>query len=171
MTHRAHPARRLLPAVFALAALAACTDRAPNPAAPVALEPRRAIADACPGLGDGCTPVTAVIDLASVDVGDAYIVSGDGTRYYVSWSTQFLPVALPPNPIIPTDPLYSTVISWNALVDSQSSYRSFLGQLRQLPPSPILPPNPVRFQATALTDGTSYFLTSLQPVLAEAAGT
>ena len=112
-----------------------------------------------------------MIDVASVDVGDAYITSGGGTRYYVSWSTQFLPVALPPSPIFPNDPLYATILSWNALVDSRSSYRSFLGQLRQLPPNPILPPSPIRFRATALFDGTNYFLESLQPVLVEEVGT
>ena len=154
-------------ALLTAATLAACAERSPNPVSPDALEARRAVVSGCPGLGDGCTEVISVIDVASVDVGDAYIMSGEGTRYYVSWNTQFLPVALPPNPIFPNDPIYGTVVSWNALVASQSSYRSFLGQLRQLPPNPILPPNPVRFQATALSDGTNYYLASLQPVLVE----
>ena len=153
------------------AVLAACTDRSPNPVTPDAREVHRAVATGCSGLGDGCTPVTDVIDVASVDVGDSYIESAAGRRYYVSFTTQFLPVALPPNPIFPTDPLYGTVVSWNALVESQASYRSFLGQLRQLPPNPIIPTDPIRFRATALYDGTSYFLQSLQPVFAEGAGT
>jgi hypothetical protein len=151
---------------FIAAGAAGCADRSPNPVTPDALEVHRAVANACPGLGDGCTEVISVIDVDSVDVGDAYIVSGDGARYYVSWGTQFLPVALPPSPIFPTDPVYGTVQSWNALVESRSSYRSFLGQLRQLPPSPILPPNPIRFRTTSLFDGTNYFLGSLEPVLA-----
>jgi hypothetical protein len=60
---------------------------------------------------------------------------------------------------------------FNALVESRSSYRSFLGQLRQRPPNPIVPPNPIRFRATALSDGTNDFLQSLQPVLLEEVGT
>ena len=140
------------------AALAACADSPPS--APAAVETYREIANVCPGLGDGCVPVSDEIDIASIDIGDAYIESVAGRRYYVSWSTQFLRV-VPPNPIIPTDPLYGTVTSWNALVASNASYRAFLGQLRQVPP------NPIRFQATALSDGTTYYLTSLQPVLAQ----
>lgn len=157
--------------LFIATALTACADRSPNPVSPDALEAHRAVANACPGLGDGCYSVTDVIDVASVDVGDSYIESGAGRRYYVSSATQFLPVALPPSPIFPTDPVYGSVVSWNALVESQSSYRSFLGQLRQLPANPILPPSPIRFRATALSDGTNYFLQSLQPVLADQAGT
>ena len=82
--------------LVAAATVAACADRSPNPVAPAALGVQRVGANACPGLGDGCIPVTDVIDVTSVDAGDAYITSGDGTRYYVSWATQFLPVALPP---------------------------------------------------------------------------
>lgn len=146
-------------------ALAACGERAPTPMAPASLETHRVVANACPGIEDGCTPVSEVIDVASVDVGDAYIQSSTGRRYHVSFATQFLAVALPPNPVFPNDPIHGMLTSWNALVDSQAGYRAFLGQLRQLPPSPIVPPNPIRFQVEALFDGTDYFLASLRPVL------
>lgn len=149
--------------LLAVATLAACADT-PS-VAPASLEAHGTVARLCTIDDDFCDPVSDLLDVASIDVGDAYIESTAGRRYHVSVATQFLPVALPPNPIFPNDPVYASLFSWNALVESRGSYRAFLGQLRQLPPNPILPPNPVRFQAEALFDGTAYQLVSLRPVL------
>jgi hypothetical protein len=158
---------RALPFVLAAAVLAACADASPTVVATDALETHRTVANACPGLEDGCTPVSDVVDIAAIDIGDAYIESTAGRRYYVSWSTQFLPVTLPPSPISPNDPI---VPAWNTLVESRASYKAFLALLRTLPPNPVLPPNPIRFQVEALFDGTDYYLASLQPVLVASEG-
>jgi hypothetical protein len=166
---------RALPFVIVVATMAACSELPPSAATTEAIETHRTVSNACDIFTEGCTPVTGTIDIVEVDMGDRYVASTDGTRYYVSDATRFFPTdpLFPTDPTIPNDPVFPNdpiVPAWNTLVESRASYKAFLALLRTLPPNPILPPSPIRFQVETLYDGTDYFVTSLQPVLVATEG-
>lgn len=153
---------RLALLLTAVAALG-CAD-APDPMAVV--PPTRITSDGgCGIFTEGCSTQTATFSVASVDLVSGSILGTDGTRYYAADATRFHPVELPPNPILPNDPVYANLGAWNSLIGTSASFRAYLGLMRALPPNPIYPVDPVRYTAVALTDGTSYFLTEVTPVI------
>lgn len=153
---------RLALLLTALAALA-CAD-APNPMAVV--PPARITSDGgCGIFTEGCSTQYATFSVASVDLVSGSILGTDGTRYYAADATRFHPVVLPPNPVYPVDAIYANLGAWNSLIGTSASFRAYLGLMRALPPNPVIPNDPVRYSATALTDGTSLFLTDVTPFI------
>lgn len=144
------------------AVVVGCGDAPSSVATDATLEAAPAIAnESCPGLGDGCTPVNATIEVASVAMDSGSFTSTAGDVYFASRTTRFLP----PSPILPPNPIAPTLDAWSTLVNTGASYRAYLGLIRALPPNPVAPDVSIHFAVAALHDGTSYYLTDVTPVV------